>query len=244
MKKTLITSRNNNGNGDGVSDGQKRNLVNLMVAATVKSVVSKVNELSKEGILNRHSCQYVLAGGHKLAKETRDVVGREFGGFVENGVGRFRPLFNDRRIIIPATTGKEFLSKSKVFTTNGREFSKLGCDVEDYPTKEVEVKTYEILKGGVLMEIFGGFGVDFSRSFLNQGQIISVVENHRFVLGKGGMVTLFLFRVGSKFLVLRVSMNALGLLGAHVSNLLGNAIYYNSVNHQVVVPQLNHGRVR
>ncbi len=107
---------------------------------------------------------------------------------------------------IDPTDGKEIIAEaSNVFPGwIDSNFEKYGCSLVSPPTGSAQATVLELIKDGLLSEIFGGDGVDLHRLCFTQPQIIQFVQKHRKWLRTERHGTLFLFRIDKDFFVAQV----------------------------------------
>lgn len=129
---------------------------------------------------------------------------------------------------------KTIAQASDVFTSYiDSDFKKWNLDVQDKPTKAVNLDVFEMDKNGTFKDIF----TNPDKQVMTQEQIIYFCKNHKEELHKD-WYTFFLFkRVGVLF-VACVSLDDLGRLGVRVDPFSYDRTWLAECPRRFVAPQL------
>lgn len=116
-------------------------------------------------------------------------------------------LYENEEIVVGSTTGEETIAKARhVFAGYlDSDFERWGANVPSgTPTERAKIAVYEVCRDANLAEMFGSIG-NLNSHALSQGQILRFVLEHNDKLQPDELATFFLLRVGSGFLVVRIS---------------------------------------
>lgn len=220
-----------------ITSGQKEHEIGLIVAAARKAGEEAIEELSKNGAINRANFQRALAQGNKLRIAIKTVVKTTIIELAENVVDRLKRLYPNSTIELGATNGKETIAEATDVFTAGIYYAKKRGPSKVMPKTAVNV--YEMIKDETCSQVFGGFGENLKRLCWTESQIVALCRDHRDLLRKDGYGTFFLFSgKNCEFLVARVYVCVGGQLHVYVHPLDNDRVWYAESRHRIMVPQL------
>lgn len=140
------------------------------------------------------------------------------------------PVLQNSRVIAKATDVFSYISSD--FNDDGIAISRKG------ETGRTPVQVYEMVKNGMLEQLFWSLGTELDKLCLSQSQIIEfTVSQRQWFRRHASYVTMFLFKAGLNFYVACVKMASNGLLGVTMIELCDQNVYSADHLPRIVVPQ-------
>lgn len=130
-----------------------------------------------------------------------------------------------------ATTGKETIADSNLFSYIDSDFKNWGLNIPDKETKAMNLDIVELTKDAT----FGQMFKNPEKQTMTQGQILEFVKNHKENLCQN-WYTFFLFKVGNKFFVAFVSLGDDGGLEVHVREFSYDYVWGGERRRRLVMP--------
>jgi hypothetical protein len=152
-----------------------------------------------------------------------------------------RRLYPDEDILLAPTDGTKTIAQAKNVFSWGidSDFTNWNLNVMATKTTTTKVSVHEMFeRDGTFAEIYGSLGHPLDRLCLTQHQIINFCVMHKDKLRQEGYATFFLFKVGGKFFVADVGVDADGTLCARVDHFSDARAWRAECRRRFVIPQL------
>lgn len=150
-----------------------------------------------------------------------------------------RLISSGKRIVIPATTGMQTIARAGDVFTEGidSDFTSWGLDVPGEAKTETPVEVYEMVEDGDFKTIYDSLSRSLDSLCFTQEQAIVFVEDHKDWLRKEDYATFFLLKVGDKFFVAHVFLDAVERSSVVAGRFSCGIVWYGGFRLRFVVPQ-------
>lgn len=186
-------------------------------------ILSETKIAASKGLQNAIKKITNLANGEALIKRVQNnlnlglmsevewAVEKVFIEFVKIKTTYLKSISLDEDVFIDETNGKETLAQAEdLFSDIDPDFKKWNLDVSSESKTSTKVQVLELIKDGVLKDIFESFGKNLDSICLTQHQIKDFCFKHRELMSLNSR-TFFLFKVRNEYFVAIATVRLFGL---------------------------------